>query len=173
MVNFAHPPLSRDPLVLFPEKLDRAIPERHIGQPPIHPRVIASIVLCRFLCRICTSRTLEESLTDRNNFRWLLEGRTIDHTTICKFRQKNSEALKELFVQIVLVARDLGHVPLETLGFNGTRMRADNRTLMAEERTLSRTTVFRWRRLCDSGATPISVILELISVPQKRGCAEH
>ena len=151
MAKFASPPLSRDQLVLFPERLDQAIPADHsvrlvdeilsrldwrhweqlyngrIGQPPIHPRVLAGVILYGLLCRIRTSRSLEEALIVRNDFRWLVEGRTIDHTTLSEFRRKNSEALKNLFVQIALVARDLGHLPLATLAFDGTRMRANNR----------------------------------------------
>jgi transposase len=151
MANFSAPPLARDQIVLFPEKLDQIIAPDHsvrviddilsrldwskweqayngrIGQPPIHPKVIAGVILYGNLCRIRSSRALEEALTVRNDFRWLVEGRTIDHTTISEFRRKNPEALKDIFVQIVLVARDLGHVPLETLGFDGTRMRASNR----------------------------------------------
>lgn len=151
MTKFSAPPLSRDQLVLFPERLDQIIAQDHcvrmvddilvrldwskweqlydgrIGQPPIHPRVIASVILYGILCRIRSSRSLEEALTVRNDFRWLVEGRTIDHTTISEFRRKNADQLKDLFVQIVLVARDLGHVPLASLGFDGTRMRANNR----------------------------------------------
>ena len=145
--NFASPAIVRDQLVLFPERLDQAIPADHAvrllddilgkidwsdweqaynltrGQPPIHPRVIAGAVLYGLLKRIRTSRALEV----RNDFRWLVEGRSIDHTTICKFRQKNSANLKKLFVQIALLARELGHLPLASLGFDGTRMRANNR----------------------------------------------
>src|SRR6056297_2121174 len=151
MVNFAAPPLARDQIVLFPERLDQIIADDHtvrmiddilgrldwshweqlyngrIGQPPIHPRVIASVILYGILCRIRSSRALEEALTIRSDFRWLVEGRTIDHTTISEFRRKHPDQLKKLFVQIVLVARDLGHVPLARLGFDGTRMRANNR----------------------------------------------
>lgn len=151
MAKFASAPLSRDQLVLFPERLDQAIPADHsvrlvdeilgrldwsrweqqyngrIGQPPIHPRVLAGVILYGLLCRIRTSRSLEEALTIRNDFRWLVEGRTIDHTTLSEFRRKNSDALKHLFVQIALVARDLGHLPLATLAFDGTRMRSNNR----------------------------------------------
>lgn len=151
MANFARPPLSRDQLVLFPERLDEAIPADHsvrlvdeilgrldwshweqqyngrIGQPPIHPRVLAGVILYGLLCRIRTSRSLEEALVVRNDFRWLVEGRTIDHTTLSEFRRKNSDGLKNLFVQIALVARELGHLPLATLAFDGTRMRANNR----------------------------------------------
>lgn len=151
MMRFARPPLSRDQLVLFPERLDQAIPADHsvrlvdeilgrldwseweqryhgrIGQPPIHPRVIASVILYGILCRIRTSRSLEEALLVRSDFRWLVEGRTIDHTTLSEFRRNNSDSLKNLFVQIALVARELGHLPLTTLAFDGTRMRANNR----------------------------------------------
>ena len=151
MGDFAAPPLTRDQLVLFPEKLDQIIPldhsvriiddilcrldwsrweqayNRRIGQPPIHPKVIAATILYGNLCRIRSSRALEEALSVRSDFRWLVEGRTIDHTTISEFRRKNPDALKDIFVQIVLVARDLGHVPLASLGFDGTRMRANNR----------------------------------------------
>jgi len=151
MAQFATPPLSRDQMVLFPERLDQAIPADHsvrllddilgridwtkweqqyhgrIGQPPIHPRVICGVILYGLLCRIRTSRSLEEALIVRNDFRWLVEGRTIDHTTISEFRRKHSVALKDLFVQIALVARDLGHLPLASLAFDGTQMRANNR----------------------------------------------
>lgn len=151
MSHFAAPPLARDQIVLFPERLDQIIDQGHtvrmvddilrrldwsdweqlydgrIGQPPIHPRVLCSVILYGILRRIYTSRSLEEALTIRSDFRWLVEGRTIDHTTISEFRRKNTVQIKELFVQIVLVARDLGHVPLTMLGFDGTRMRANNR----------------------------------------------
>ena len=41
--------------------------------------------------------------------------------------RKNAVALKDLFVQIGLVAREMGCLPLETLAFDGTRLRANNR----------------------------------------------
>lgn len=151
MPNFSAALLGRDQLVLFPERLDQVIPDDHnvrlvdeilgrldwshweqqyngrIGQPPIHPRVLAGVILYGLLCRIRSSRCLEEALTVRNDFRWLVEGRTIDHTTLSEFRRKNADSLKKLFIQIALVARDLGHLPLASLAFDGTRLRANNR----------------------------------------------
>ncbi len=49
----------------------------------------------------------------RLDFRWLVEGRSIDHTTLSDFRKKHPEALKKLFIQIGLLARELKHVTLE------------------------------------------------------------
>lgn len=150
-MDWAKSPENRDQMVLFPSRLDDAIREDHIvrllddilhrldwaewesaydlirGQPPIHPRILASVILYGLLTRIRTSRALEEALQVRLDFRWLVEGRSIDHTTISEFRRKNAEALKTTFVQIGLVAREMGWLPLESLAFDGTRMRANNR----------------------------------------------
>jgi hypothetical protein len=79
------------------------------------------------LKRLRSSRSLEEALTMRLDFRWLAEGRTIDHTTLSEFRRRHSGALQGLFVQVGLVARRLGLLPLEQLAFDGTRLRANNR----------------------------------------------
>ena len=142
---------SRDQLVLFPTRLDDAIEPNHRvrmldeilsrldwtkweaaydlrrGQPPIHPRIVASVILYGFLVRIRASRALEEALQVRLDFRWLVEGRSIDHTTISEFRRKNAEALKDTFVQIAMIAREMGCLPLQALAFDGTRVRSNNR----------------------------------------------
>ena len=70
---------------------------------------------------------MEEALRVRLGFLWLVEGRSIDHTTLSLFRKAHPEALKDLFIQIGLVARELGHVTLSQLAFDGTRMRANSR----------------------------------------------
>ena len=79
------------------------------------------------MTRIRSSRALEEALRVRLGFLWLVEGRSIDHTTLSLFRKAHPEALKDLFIQIGLVARELGHVTLSQLAFDGTRMRANSR----------------------------------------------
>lgn len=150
-MDWAKSPELRNQLVLFPSRLDDVIGQGHNvrllddilgrldwskwesaydlrrGQPPIHPKILAGVILYGLLTRIRTSRALEEALQVRLDFRWLVEGRSIDHTTISEFRRKNADALKDTFVQIGLVARTMGHLPLETLAFDGTRIRANNR----------------------------------------------
>jgi transposase len=151
MADFARPSISRDQLVLFPSKLDEIVPPGHRvrlldvilrrldwsqwevgydltrGQPPIHPRYVASVILYGLLTRIYSTRELENALSIRDDFRWLVVGQTIDHSTIAGFRVRHGEALKALFVQVGLVAREMGYLTLNTLGFDGTRMRANNR----------------------------------------------
>ena len=113
-MDWAKSPQCRDQLVLFPSRLDDAIrPDHNVrllddilrqldwsewesaydlrrGQPPIHPRILASVILYGLLTRIRTSRALEEALEVRLDFRWLVEGRSIDHTTLSEFRRKNA-----------------------------------------------------------------------------------
>jgi transposase len=151
MDYWAKPPERREQLVLFPTRLDDVIATGHPvrlldeilrrldwsaweegydlqrGQPPIHPRVLAGILLYGLLKRLRSTRVLEEALQVRLDFRWLAEGREIDHTTLSKFRLAHSAELRQLFVQIGLVAREAGFLPLEQLAFDGTRVRANNR----------------------------------------------
>lgn len=150
-MDWAKPKEGRDQLVLFPTRLDDAIGANHRvrlldeilrqldwskweagydlrrGRPPIHPRILAFVILYGLLVRIRTSRALEEALEVRLDFRWLAEGRSIDHTTLSEFRRKNAEALKDTFVQIGMIAREMGCLPLQTLAFDGTRVRSNNR----------------------------------------------
>lgn len=150
-MEWAKAPEVRDQMVLFPQRLDDVIPLEHNvrlvddilsrlnwtkweatydlrrGQPPIPPRVIASVVLYGNLTRIRSSRKLEEALLVRLDFRWLVEGRSIDHTTISNFRRSNADALCDTFVQMGVLARELGWMTLEVLAFDGTRLRASNR----------------------------------------------
>lgn len=144
-------PESREQIVLFPTRLDEVVGpadcvrlldeilshldwskweafyDGHRGQPPIHPRVMASILLYGLMKRVRSSRALEESLSIRLDFRWLAEGRSIDHTTLSEFRRKHTAALEDLFIQVGMVARQMNLLPLEQLAFDGTRIRSNNR----------------------------------------------
>ena len=121
MSYFAQPTLGRDQLALIPTTLNDAIPEDHEvrllddilqtqdwssweveyslrrGQPPIPPRVLASVILYGLLRRIRSSRMLEYLTGHNVDFLWLTEGRTIDHTTLCKFRTRFKQPLRRFW----------------------------------------------------------------------------
>jgi transposase len=70
------------------------------GQPPIHPRVMASAILYG-LCRgVRCSRKLEYACRYNLDFIWLVESRTIDHTTFAKFRTEFNSKIRDLFRQL-------------------------------------------------------------------------
>lgn len=150
-MGWALPTENRDQLVLFPTKLDEVIEHDHavriidsllsrlewrqleatchrrLGQPAIHPRILCAVILYGLICRIRASRKLEEALQVRIDFRWLAHGMSIDHSTLSEFRRKHPEPLRNLFVQIVLVGQEMGVVQFKRIGFDGTRVRSNNR----------------------------------------------
>ena len=145
------PKTRRDQLVLFSQRLDEVLPRDHLarrmveildqldwkvweatykhegpGRAPIHPKVMSGIVLYGLMRGVRSSRRLEEALEMRLDFRWLGEGRSIDHSTLCRFRQSHSDRLKGLFVQIALVAKQAGILSLVELAVDGTKIRSSN-----------------------------------------------
>jgi transposase len=151
MSYWSQTPQPREQMLLIPVRLDEAVSPEHpvrlldeimrrmdwwsfesryhgrLGQPPIHPRVIACVLIYGMWLGLRSSRRLEEALEMRLDFRWLAEGRGIDHTTLSEFRRLHSKELKELFVQVCLLAQELELLEFHTLGFDGTRERANNR----------------------------------------------
>jgi hypothetical protein len=75
--------------------------------------------------RIRSSRQLEYACGHNIDFMWLAEGRCIDHTTLCKFRTKFQQPLKQLFKDLGRLAMTLGLVQLVEIAFDGTRVKAD------------------------------------------------
>lgn len=147
---WATPPQPRDQLVLFEQTLDSVVsdddPVRlltellgmvdwsgweqkyngRIGQPPIHPKVMASIFLQGLMEGIRSSRQLEKACRYRVDFMWLAEGFQPSHDTFCVFRRSFEGPLKDLFNEVVRLAKDLAFVSLKTVAFDGTRSKANN-----------------------------------------------
>jgi transposase len=147
---WAQPPMTREQIVLFAPTLDNMIGEDETvrlidevlrqrdwsiweahydgtcGQPPIHPRVLASAILYGLCRSIRSSRRLEYACRYNLDFIWLVEGRSIDHTTFAKFRTEFKSELKDLFRQLGRVALSVGLVRLGEVGFDGTRVKANN-----------------------------------------------
>ncbi len=89
-------PAPREQLVLFTESLESRIPDDHpvrlldeilgsldwttweakyhgrLGQPPIHPRIIASVLLFAMIRRVRSSRNIEYQIRHSIDFMWLV-----------------------------------------------------------------------------------------------------
>jgi hypothetical protein len=68
---------------------------------------------------------LEYLCTHSIDYIWLVEGRSIDYSTLCKFRTRFREPLKDLFRQVVKVGMRMGLVTLLKVAFDGTRVKAN------------------------------------------------
>lgn len=161
MGRWAKPVCSRDQIVLFAPTLEESIAADHPvrlfdevlgrldftaweqryflldGQPPIHPRVMASVILYGLSIGIRASRKLEDACLNRMDFVWLTEGRVIDHSTLSKFRVRFETELKQLFRQVGRVAIGMGLANLNQVALDGTVKRASNsRYAVARRSTL-------------------------------------
>lgn len=150
MSQWAKTPMDRKQVLLFFPTLDDSISQDHpvrlydeilancdwssweskyvlvAGQPPIHPRVLASAILYGLSQGIRSSRSLERMCRNSLDYIWLVNGHHIDHTTFCKFRTRFSEQLKQLFRQVGRMALQMGFACLETVGLDGSRVRANS-----------------------------------------------
>jgi transposase len=121
------------PVRLFGETLDRldfseweSMYVRVVGQPPIHPRVLAGCIIYGLSLGIRSSRRLEDAAMNRLDFIWLLQGRVPDHATLCKFRTQFGAQIKSLFRQVGRVAMELGLVCLNQVMLDGTDLKSNN-----------------------------------------------
>jgi transposase len=150
MTHWATPPMDRDQIVLFSPTLDSMIAPDHpvrvfdeilealdwsgwesqyvhvLGQPPIHPRVVASAILYGLSEGTRSSRRLERACGTSMDYLWLVRGRSIDHSTFCEFRTKFREPLKDLFRQVGRVAMEMGMIRLGCVALDGTKVKANS-----------------------------------------------
>ena len=150
MAHWAQAPLNRQQILLFSPTLDQTLIQDHpvrffaevldqmdfsswesmyvrvLGQPPIHPRVLAGCIIYGLSLGIRSSRKLELASINSLDFIWLMEGRTPDHATIAKFRTQFAPQIKALFKQTGRVAMEMGLLALNAVMLDGTDTRANN-----------------------------------------------
>jgi transposase len=149
-MKWAQAVVSREQLVLIQESLDDVIAadhpirgfdallremdwslweagyDRDRGQPAIHPRLLAGVILWGLIKGMRTSRQLEEATRERLDLMWFLERRTLDHSTIAKFRVRFEKELKELTGQLSRWLVQRCEPLLLEMMMDGTRMRANS-----------------------------------------------
>lgn len=146
MTRWQKPPCRRDQAEMFPTYLDDVIGEDHpvrlvdeildtldwsaweahydgyAGQPAIHPSVMCKALLYAMIQGIRSSRRIEYALSHHIDFMWLVERRTIDHTTISKFRTAHQEQIRELYKDLCRQAVALGAAKLSQVCIDGSRI---------------------------------------------------
>ena len=146
MLRWQKAPVPRDQLVLFSDCLEDRIAENHPvrlldeildrhdwseweaeydglhGQPAIHPSILCKTILYGLLRQIRSSRQIEYAVGHNIDFIWLVSGRSIDHTTISKFRTAHKDQLCQLYRHVCRQALDLGVAKLAEVCIDGSRV---------------------------------------------------
>jgi transposase len=95
------------------------------GAPPYAPEVLLGLLFYGYATGVFSSRQIERATTEVIPFRFIAGDMHPDHDTIAHFRQQFLAELKELFVQILLIAQAMGHLQLGNVSLDGSKIHAD------------------------------------------------
>jgi transposase len=108
------------------EKLSMAYSSKG-RKPAVEPKILFKVLTYAYMNNIYSSRKIETACRRDINFMWLLHGRKApDHSTIARFRSDHlSDALEDLFYQMVKYLHQIGEVNFENLFVDGTKIEAN------------------------------------------------
>jgi transposase len=95
------------------------------GQPPFAPKMMTSLLLYAYCVGIPSSRKIEKATYYQIPFRVIAADQHPDHDTIAEFRKRHLKALSGLFVQALLLCREVGLVKLGHVSLDGTKVKAN------------------------------------------------
>jgi transposase len=139
---------DRQTCFLLPPSVDDWLPERHLarfvaevvdgldlramigayrgsGSAAHHPRMLLGVLVYGYATGVFSSRKLERATYDSVAFRFLAANDHPDHDTIATFRRRFLKEIEALFVQVLLLAREMGVLKLGTIGLDGTKIHAN------------------------------------------------
>ena len=92
---------------------------------PFHPAMMLKVLIYGYATGVFSSRKLARKLHEDVAFRVLAADNFPAQRTICDFRAAHLKELSDLFVQVVMLARECGLVKLGTVSIDGTKVKAN------------------------------------------------
>lgn len=139
---------DRDTVYLFPPSVSDWLPEDHLarfvvevvdqldlseltqqyagrGSKAHHPAVLLSLLIYGYATGVFSSRKIERATHDSIAFRYVAANTHPDHDTIAAFRRRFLPQFETLFVQVLLLAREMKLVKLGRIALDGTKIKAN------------------------------------------------
>ena len=146
MSNFRS--IDRQTGFLLPPSVDEWLPERHLarfvvevidgldlrvmigdyrgaGSASYHPSLLLGLLVYGYATGVFSSRKLERATYDSVAFRFIAANDHPDHDTIAAFRRRFLKEIEALFVQVLLLAREMGVLKMGTVALDGTKIHAN------------------------------------------------
>lgn len=140
--------VDRETLFLLPPSMDEWLPEGHLarfiveitgqldltaiksayagrGSEAHHPEMLLALLFYGYATGVFSSRKLEQATYDSVAFRYIAANDHPDHDTIANFRKRFLPLLNPLFVQILLIAHQMGCLKLGKVSLDGTKVKAN------------------------------------------------
>lgn len=139
---------ERDQVMLLPPTINEWLPEDHLavfvaevidrldltyiedqyrgcGKAGYSPALLLSLLFYGYSTGVFSSRKIEAATYDSVAFRYLAGNTHPDHDTIATFRRRFIKDIKVLFIQILLLAREMGFAKIGTVAIDGTKVKAN------------------------------------------------
>jgi len=140
--------IDRDTGFLMPPSVDEWLPERHLarfvveviagldlramtgsyrgsGEASYHPELLLGLLVYGYATGVFSSRKLERATHDSVAFRFIAANEHPDHDTIATFRRRFLKQIEALFVQVLVLAREMGVLKMGTVALDGTKIHAN------------------------------------------------
>lgn len=96
------------------------------GSSRYHPRMLIKVLIYSYMTNIYSSRKIEAQLKENIHFMWLSGMSTPDHHTVNRFRSDRLKSVvKEIFMQVVHLLAEAGHLSLSRVFVDGTKIHAN------------------------------------------------
>jgi transposase len=95
------------------------------GGAPYAPEILLGLLFYAYATGVFSSRKIEQATRETAAFRYLAGNYSPDHDTIAAFRKQFLPQLQDLFVQILLLAQQMGLLQMGNLHIDGTKIAAD------------------------------------------------
>src|SRR5687768_4172539 len=146
MSNFRS--IDRQTGFLLPPSVDEWLPEKHLarfvvevidgldlramsqsyrgsGSASYHPSLLLGLLVYGYATGVFSSRRLERATYDSVAFRFIAANEHPDHDTLAAFRRRFLQQIEGVFVQILLLAREMGVLQMGTVALDGTKIHAN------------------------------------------------
>jgi transposase len=95
------------------------------GGQPYAPEILLGLLFYGYATGVFSSRKIERATFETVPFRFIAGNLHPDHDTLATFRKTFLPELKDLFVQVLLLAQLTGVLKLGTISLDGTKIHAD------------------------------------------------
>jgi transposase len=141
-------PVDRQTDYLFPPSVEDWLPEDHLarfivevierldlgeltrqyagrGSAAHHPAVLLGLLIYGYATGVPSSRKIERASYDSVAFRYIAANTHPDHDTLANFRRRFGPQLEQLFVQVLMLAREMGMLKLGKISVDGSKIKAN------------------------------------------------
>src|SRR5882724_79028 len=95
------------------------------GGAPYPPQMMIALLVYAYATGVFSARKIEQATKETAAFRYLAGNYAPDHDTLAAFRKSFLPQLKILFVQVLLLAQEMGLLELGNISIDGTKIHAD------------------------------------------------